>query len=71
MSPEVQAATLEAQIASHPAGRAAALLQQRAHKAKGKEGMALRQRITILEEQATGMHQRVYVYYITVLHITY
>lgn len=51
----MQGATLEALIAGHPAGRAAALLQQRAYKVKGKEGMALRQRITSLEEQATGM----------------
>ena len=58
VSPEVQGATLEALITTHPAGRAAALLQQRAYKVKGKEGMALRQRITTLEEQATGMHQR-------------
>jgi len=50
----VQGATLEALIAGHPAGRAAALLQQRAYKVKGKEGMALRQRITSFEEQATG-----------------
>ncbi|DBA71486.1 TPA: hypothetical protein ACH3X2_14306 [Trebouxia sp. C0005] len=53
VSPAVQGATLEALIAGHPAGRAAALLQQRAYKMKGKEGMALRQRITRLEEQAT------------------
>ena len=54
----MQGATLEALIATHPAGRAAALLQQRAYKVKGKEGMALRQRITTLEEQATGLHHR-------------
>ena len=55
VSAAVQGATLEALIAGHPAGRAAALLQQRAYKVKGKEGMALRQRITSLEEQATGI----------------
>lgn len=53
----MQGATLEALIAGHPAGRAAALLQQRAYKMKGKEGMALRQRITRLEEQATGAYR--------------
>lgn len=50
----MQGATLEALIAGHPAGKAAALLQQRAYKVTGKEGMALRQRITSLEDQATG-----------------
>ena len=57
VSPAVQGATLEALVAGHPAGRAAALLQQRAYKVKGKEGMALRQRITSLEDQATGMQR--------------
>lgn len=50
----MQGATLEALIAAHPIGRAAALLQQRAYKVKGREGMALRQRIITLEDQATG-----------------
>ncbi|KAL3140824.1 hypothetical protein ABBQ32_14194 [Trebouxia sp. C0010 RCD-2024] len=52
VSPAVQGVTLEALVAGHPAGRAAALLQQRAYKLKGKEGMALRMRATSLEDQA-------------------
>ena len=50
----MQGATLEALVAGHPAGRAAALLQQRAYKVKGKESMALRMRVTSLEDQAAG-----------------
>ena len=57
MASAVQRATLEALVAGHPAGRAAALLQQRASKVKGKEGMALRLRITALEDQAAGREQ--------------
>ena len=53
-------ATLEALMAAHPAGKAASLLQQRAYKMKGKEGMALRQRIITLEEQATGIQEGIY-----------
>ena len=54
VSAAARGATLEALVAGHPAGRAAALLQQRAYKVKGKEGMALRMRITSLEDQAAG-----------------
>lgn len=50
----MQGVTLEALVAGHPAGRAAALLQQRAYKMKGKEGMALRMRAASLEDQAAG-----------------
>lgn len=50
----MQGATLEALVAGHPAGRAGALLQQRAYKTKGKESMALRMRATALEDQAAG-----------------
>lgn len=50
----MQGATLEALVAGHPAGRAAALLQQRAHRVTGKESMALRMRVTSLEDQAAG-----------------
>ena len=54
MAAAVQGATLDALVAAHPAGKAAALLQQTGYKAHGKEGMVLRQRIVTLEEQATG-----------------
>lgn len=54
VSPEVQKATLEFRIAQHPAGKAAAQLQQGASKLKGQQGMALRQRINSLEEAAAG-----------------
>ena len=54
VSPEVQKSTLEFQITQHPAGKAAAQLQQEAFKAKGQQGMALRQRIMNLEDQAAG-----------------
>ena len=50
----MQGATLEALVAKHPSGRAAALLQQRALKVRGKEGMALRMRVTALEDIAAG-----------------
>ena len=55
MSAAVQGATLEALVAGHPAGKAAALLQQKAYKTKGQESMALRMRATFLEDQAAGM----------------
>ena len=56
VSEGVRGVTLEALVAAHPAGRAAAALQQPQGRTKQPlSGAALRQRIMALEAQAAGL----------------
>lgn len=55
VSQGVRGVTLEALVAAHPAGKAAAALQQPQGRSKAAGGAGLHQRIMALEAEAAGL----------------